>query len=744
MDYASSLLGLLPGGRRTPGLKELLASVGSYLAPEQVNRVRAAAEFGTSAHHGQKRLSGEPFIAHPVATAAILADLHLDADTIIAAILHDVIEDTPTPKDQLAARFGADVAELVDGVTKLDQIKFKSREEAQAESFRKMLLAMVRDLRVILVKLADRTHNMRTIEAMAPARRRAIARETLEIYAPIAERLGLYNMKLELEDLGFKALYPSRYRVLERALKRARGNQKEFLGKIEQQLNAALMKNQIEARVVTREKHLYSIYQKMRRKRAPLNEIVDVYGIRIVVEGVDTCYRALGAVHAVFKPMPGRFKDYIAIPRVNGYQSLHTTLFGPNGVPIEVQIRTFDMHRVAEAGIAAHWKYKAGGTADSQQQERAREWLSNLVTLQEAGSSEEFLESVKVDLFPDKVYVFTPKGQILRLPSGATVVDFAYAVHTDIGNRCVAAKVDRRLTPLRTVLRNGQTVEIITAKGATPNPSWVNFVASAKARSAIRHYLKGLRRSEAIALGAKLLAQALGEFSLSLEDVSAEAQRAALGELGMKDLDELYEKIGLGERLAPLVARRLLPSAVNPGGAGPLAPLAIAGTEGLLVSYARCCFPIPYDPIFAFLSSGRGVVIHRENCVNVEDYRKHPENWLPVSWQAAPDRLFSSELRVYVVNRTGVLAKVAAAIASTETNIDHVSIDEQDADTAVLTFELRVRDRSHLARLVRVIRRMPDVTRIERTIAAHARGGRVSDNEDEPDQADLSETDRDI
>ncbi len=735
MDYASSLRGLLPGGRRTPGLKELLAAVGSYLSPDQVNRVRAAAEFGTTAHHGQKRLSGEPYIAHPVATAAILADLHLDADTIVAAILHDVIEDTPTPKEQLAARFGAEVAELVDGVTKLDQIKFKSREEAQAESFRKMLLAMVRDLRVILVKLADRTHNMRTIEAMSPARRRAIARETLEIYAPIAERLGLYNMKLELEDLGFKALYPRRYQVLERAVKRTRGNQKEFLQKIEQQLNAQLMKSQIEARVLTREKHLYSIYQKMRRKRAPLNEIVDVYGIRIVVDSPDTCYRALGAVHAVFKPMPGRFKDYIAIPRVNGYQSLHTTLFGPNGVPIEAQIRTFDMHRVAEAGIAAHWKYKTGNDAGSMQQERTREWLSNLVSLQEAGTSEEFLESVKVDLFPDKVYVFTPKGQILRLPSGATVVDFAYAVHTDIGNRCVAAKVDRRLTPLRTVLRNGQTVEIISAKGATPNPSWVNFVVTAKARTAIRHYLKGLRRSEAIALGAKLLAQALGEFSIALEDVSPDVQRAALGELGMKDLDELYEKIGLGERLAPLVARRLLPSAVQPGGGGAqLAPLAIAGTEGLLVTYARCCFPIPHDPIFAFLSSGRGVVIHRENCVNVEDYRKHPENWLPVSWQAAPDRLFSSELRVYVVNRTGVLAKVAAAISSTETNIDHVSIDEQDADTAELTFELRVRDRRHLARLVRVIRRMPDVTRIERTIAAHSRGGRIGDNvEDGPE-----------
>src|SRR5215469_14696263 len=710
MDYASSLLGLMPGGRRTPGLKELLSSVGGYLPQEQVDRIRAAAEFGASAHQGQKRLSGEPFIAHPVAAAAILSDLHLDADTIVAAILHDVIEDTPTPKDQLAARFGADVAEIVDGVTKLDQIKFKSREEAQAESFRKMLLAMVRDLRVILVKLADRTHNMRTIEAMAPARRRAIARETLEIYAPIAERLGLYKMKLELEDLGFKALYPRRYLVLERALRRARGNQKEFLKKIDQQLNAALMKAEIAAHVETREKHLYSIYRKMRRKRALLGEIVDVYGLRIIVDRPDTCYRALGVVHSVFKPMPGRFKDYI-------------------GVPIESQIRTGDMHRVAEAGIAAHWKYKSGGDSGSMQQERTREWISNLVSLQEAGTSEEFLESVKVDLFPDKVYVFTPKGQILRLPSGATVVDFAYAVHTDIGNRCVAAKVDRRLTPLRTVLRNGQTVEIITAKGAMPNPSWFNFVVTAKARNAIRHYLKSLRRTEAIALGQRLLNQALGEFRLALEEVSPEVQQAVLGEFGMKGLDDLNEKIGLGERLAPLVARRLLPAAPTAGGAGGLAPLAIAGTEGLLVTYARCCFPIPYDPIFAFLSAGRGVVIHRENCVNVEDYRKHPENWLPVGWQTAPDRFFTSEIRVYVANRTGVLAAIAAAIASTETAIGHVSIDEQDSGAAVLTFELRVRDRRHLARVVRVIRRMPDVSRVTRTIAAHAREEQVSEVE---------------
>jgi guanosine-3',5'-bis(diphosphate) 3'-pyrophosphohydrolase len=726
MDYASSLLGLLPGGRRTPGLKELLSSVETYLPPGDVARIKEAAEFGASAHKGQKRLSGEPYIAHPVAAAAILADLRMDADTIVAAILHDVIEDTPTPKDQLAERFGKDVAELVDAVTKLDQIKFKSREEAQAESFRKMLLAMTRDLRVILVKLADRTHNMRTIEAMTPPRRRAVARETLDIYAPIAERLGLYRIKLELEDLGFWALYPQRYRVLERALKRARGNQKEFLKKIEQQLQAALLKGDIAAKVDTREKHLYSIYKKMRRKRATLNEIVDVYGLRIVVNSADTCYRALGIVHSIFKPMPGRFKDYIAIPRVNGYQSLHTTLFGPNGVPIEVQIRTEDMHRVAEAGIASHWRYKSGELEDSAQQARAREWLSNLVELQEGGtSSEEFLESVKVDLFPDKVYVFTPRGEILRLPSGATVVDFAYAVHTDIGNRCVAAKVDRRLTPLRTVLRNGQTVEIITAKGAMPNPSWVNFVVSAKARSAIRHYLKSLRRTEAIALGQRLINQALGESNLSLDEVTPEALAAAIGELGMKDVDELFEKIGLGERLAPLVARRLMPTAPTEEGVivAP-APLAIAGTEGLLVGYARCCFPIPYDPIFAFLSSGRGVVIHRDNCVNVEDYRKHPEKWLPVSWQITPDRLFSSEVRVEVANRTGVLAAVAAAISSTETNIDRVSVEERDSDTSELVFELKVADRRHLARIMRMLRRMPDVLRVTRSLAAHSRDDR--------------------
>ena len=544
-------------------------------------------------------------------------------------------------------------------------------------------------------------------------------------------------MKLELEDLGFRTLYPQRYRILEKALKKARGNQKEFLSKIRVQLEAALKKAGIPGRVEAREKHLYSIYRKMLRKRTALAEIVDVYGLRIIVDAADTCYRALGVVHSVYKPMPGRFKDYVAIPRINGYQSLHTMLFGPNGVPIEVQIRTVDMDRVAESGIAAHWKYKEGESEGSAQQERARKWLSNLVEMQEGGNSEEFIESVKVDLFPDKVYVFTPRGEILRLPRGATVVDFAYAVHTDIGNRCVAAKVDRRLAPLRTVLRNGQTVEIITAKGASPNPSWVNFVVTAKARSAIRHYLKSLRRGEAIELGRRLLTQALAEFELTPASVEPTAWQAALGELGLHDPDELYEKIGLGERLAPLTARRLLPSERSELETGVLAPLAVAGTEGLLVSYAHCCYPLPHEPILAFLSSGRGIVIHRDTCGNVEDYRKRPEKWLPISWQHKIARLFQSEIRIETVNRMGVLAAVSASIANTQTNIDHVSIEQRDAEVTVLVFVLEVSDRKHLARVVRTVRRMPDVLRVVRTISGTRRHQRGNGNG--PDALDVAE-----
>ena len=729
MDYTDRLLGLLPGGaRRTPGLKDLLSAAGAYLPADQVERIRLAAEFGADAHRGQKRKTGEPYIAHPVAAAEILAGLRVDTDTIVAAILHDVIEDTPIAKDELAARFGAPVAELVDGVTKLDQVQFKSREEAQAESFRKMLLAMVRDLRVILVKLADRLHNMRTIEGMSTVRRRAIARETLDIYAPLAERLGLYAMKLELEDLGFRALYPQRYRVIEKALKRARGNQREFLTRIAEQLREAFKRTGIAAEVDSREKHLYSIYRKMLRKRTSLAEIIDVYGLRVIVDSPDACYRALGVVHAAFRPMPGRFKDYIAIPRVNGYQSLHTTLFGPNSLPIEVQIRTRDMHTVAEAGIAAHWKYKSGETSVAGGPAQAREWIANLVAMQESGSSEEFLESVRVDLYPDKVYVFTPKGRILRLPRGATVVDFAYAVHTDVGNRCVAAKVDRRLAPLRSELRNGQTVEIITSPNAIPNPAWVNFVVTAKARAAIRQSLKGLRRSDAIELGQRLVNQSLAEFRLSLTDITPATLAATASELGMADADELFEKVGLGERLGPLIAHRLGSAAPGSGASddesaagGAPAPLAIAGTEGMLVTYGRCCYPVPGDPIMAFLTAGRGITVHREECANVEDYRRHPEKWLSVTWAPDGGKFFGSGLRLEVANRVGVLAAVAAAIAGTDTNIDNVDLQERDGETSELLFEIRVRDRKHLAQVMRVVRHMPDVLRLSRTLATRTR-----------------------
>jgi GTP diphosphokinase / guanosine-3',5'-bis(diphosphate) 3'-diphosphatase len=719
MDYASSILGLLPTGRRSIGVTQLLNKLETYLPPGQVDRVRDAYEFGAQAHQGQKRLSGEPYIAHPVAVADILADLHLDAQTIVAAILHDVIEDTPTAKEEIAERFGAEVAELVDGVSKLDQIQFRSRAEAQAESFRKMLLAMVRDIRVVMVKLADRTHNMRTLGAMPPAKRRTIARETLEIYAPIANRLGIHSVKSELEDLGFKSLYPGRHRIIERALKKARGNQKQFVGKIADNLRGGLEKAGVKGRVEGREKHLYSVYQKMRRNRAPLTSIVDVFGFRIIVDSVDTCYRALGLVHGLYRPMPGRFKDYIAIPRVNGYQSLHTTLFGPNGMPIEVQIRTEEMHRVAESGIAAHWQYKTGEDQGRVYRDRASEWLQHLMEMQHGGNSEEFMESVKVDLFPDKVYVFTPRGEIRRLPRNATAVDFAYSVHTDIGNHCVAAKVDRRLVPLRTPLRNGQTVEIITAKGATPNPAWANFVVTAKARAAIRHYLKGLKHGEAVELGKRLLNQALSDLSLALRKVPDDRIRAVVSELSLKSPEELYERIGLGERLAPLVARRLLPSDTQTP-AEPVTqsgPLAIAGTEGMVVSYARCCFPIPNDPIMAYLSSGRGVVIHREGCGNLRNYRKQPDKWLSVAWQPHVDRLFNVEIRIDVSNRMGALAAIASNIAATNTNIEHVAVDERDGDASTLIFDLQVRNRKHLAGVIKNLRKMPEVMKVTRVLA---------------------------
>jgi len=715
MDYATTLLNRLPLARRNNGLSGLLARA-AYLPRPQLKQLSEAYAFSAAAHQGQKRRTGDPYITHPVAVAGILADLRLDYQSLAAALMHDVIEDTPHAKDEIAGRFGAEIASLVDGVSKLDKLNFSSRSELQVESFRKMMLAMVEDIRVILVKLADRLHNMQTLNAMPADKQQRIARETLEIYAPIANRLGINSIKVALEDLGFRHAYPFRYRVLDKAVRRAEGNQRQFVRRIEERLNRALDQAGIPGKVTGRKKHLYSIYRKMESKKRSLADIADVFGFRVVVDSVDECYRALGIVHQLYKPMPGRFKDYIAIPRINGYQSLHTSLFGPNGMPIEVQIRTTEMDRLAEKGIAAHWQYKENEPGAAPPEVRTREWLARISEIQSAANSEEFMEHVKVDLFPDAVYVFTPKGDILRLPRGSTCVDFAYAVHTDVGNRCVAAKIDRRLVPLRTPIENGQTVEVITARGAHPNPTWVNFVVTAKARASIRQYLKNLRVNEALDMGRRLLDQALRDSGVPLRKISKEKMQALLDEFGISTANDLYTQLGLGERLAPLVAKALLQSGTADSvQVGKPTPIAIAGTEGLVVSYARCCHPIPGDDIMGYLSAGRGVVIHRNNCGNLGEFRKQPNKWIAVTWQPDIQREFTVEIRVDVDNRPGVLAEVASRIADAGSNIEQVSIDEGHEDTATMLFSILVRDRRHLAEVIRDLRRMQMVRKLTRT-----------------------------
>jgi RelA/SpoT family (p)ppGpp synthetase len=718
MDYAATILSKLPGAsRRDYGMRRLIETLKSYLSDEQIDPVLEAYKFGASAHDGQTRKSGEPYITHPVAVAQELAEMHLDAQAITAAILHDVVEDTEASLDDIEESFGHEVAQLVDGVSKLDQIQFRSRAEAQAESFRKMMLAMIEDIRVILVKLSDRLHNMQTLGPMPAAKKKRIARETLDIYAPIANRLGINRLKIELEDLGFMHLHPFRYRVLEKALAKSKGSQRQIVKRISDEFSKAMAEEGIEGEVSGRTKHLYSIYKKMAEKKRALSDIVDVYGFRIIVDDVNTCYQTLGLVHGLYKPMPGRFKDYIAIPRINGYQSLHTTLFGPKGLPLEVQIRTREMDRVAEAGVASHWIYKAGEKSDATPQRRAREWLANLAEIQRSGTSEEFLESVKVDLFPDKIYVFTPKGDIMPLPKGATTVDFAYAVHTDIGDRCVAAKINRGLVPLRTPLQNGQTVEIITARGAKPNPNWLTFVRSAKARTAIRNHMKNLRSVESVDLGKRLLDKSLKDLGSSLRKVGKVRMATVLEELGLNNTAELFEQLGLGERLAPLTARILV--GVDGEGQADLsvASLVIAGTEGMVISYAKCCYPIPGDDVMGYLTAGRGVVIHRNTCGNLSNFRKQPEKWLAVSWEKNIDRGFSCQIQTETRNRTGVLAEVAATIADCGSNIEQVEVLGRHDDCSVLSFLLTVRDRDHLAGIMRNVRKMPNVMRVSRDCA---------------------------
>ena len=701
-----------------PSIDALAEQLSTYLDGDQVNLVRRAYFYAEQAHDGQRRRSGEAYVTHPLAVAGILAEMHMDHQSLMAAMLHDVIEDTGIAKEALNAQFGETVAELVDGVSKLTQMNFETKAEAQAENFQKMAMAMARDIRVILVKLADRLHNMRTLEVLSGEKRRRIAKETLEIYAPIANRLGMHALRVEFEDLGFKAMHPMRSERIRAAVRRARGNRKEIVNKIEESLVHCLAREGLEGEVIGREKHLYSIYQKMRGKRRAFNEIMDVYAFRIVVDKVDTCYRVLGAVHNLYKPLPGRFKDYIAIPKANGYQSLHTTLFGMHGVPIEIQIRTREMEEMANNGIAAHWLYKSNEEDQPKgTHARARQWVKGVLEMQQrAGNSLEFIESVKIDLFPDEVYVFTPKGRIMELPKGSTAVDFAYAVHTDVGNTCIACRINRRLAPLSEPLQSGSTVEIVSAPGARPNPAWLNFVVTGKARTHIRHALKLQRRSESISLGERLLNKVLASFDSHLEKIPGERVKAVLGEYSLELIEDLLEDIGLGNRMAYVVARRLLAEGgdelQNAEG-----PLAIRGTEGLVLSYAKCCTPIPGDPIVGYLSAGKGMVVHLESCRNIGEIRHNPEKCIQLSWAKDVTGEFNVELRVELEHQRGLIALLAGSVNAADGNIEKISMDERDGRISVVQLVVSVHDRVHLARVIKKLRALAGVMRITRVRA---------------------------
>ncbi|MCG8709611.1 bifunctional GTP diphosphokinase/guanosine-3',5'-bis pyrophosphate 3'-pyrophosphohydrolase [Brenneria sp. 4F2] len=684
-----------------------------YLPEEQIKRLRQAYLVARDAHEGQSRSSGEPYITHPVAVACILAEMRLDYETLMAALLHDVIEDTPTTYQDIEQLFGKSVAELVEGVSKLDKLKFRDKKEAQAENFRKMIMAMVQDIRVILIKLADRTHNMRTLGALRPDKRRRIARETLEIYSPLAHRLGIHNLKTELEELGFEALYPNRYRVIKEVVKAARGNRKEMIQKILAEIEGRLTEAGIACRVSGREKHLYSIYCKMHLKEQRFHSIMDIYAFRVIVKEVDTCYRVLGQVHSLYKPRPGRVKDYIAIPKANGYQSLHTSLIGPHGVPVEVQVRTEDMDQMAEMGVAAHWAYKEGESSTTAQV-RAQRWMQSLLELQQsAGSSFEFIESVKSDLFPDEMYVFTPEGRIVELPAGATPVDFAYAVHTDIGHACVGARVDRQPYPLSQSLNSGQTVEIITAPGARPNAAWLNFVVSSRARAKIRQMLKNLKRDDSVSLGRRLLSHALGS-GRKLADIPQKSIQTELDRMKLASLDDLMAEIGLGNAMSVVVAKNLLNEQSQLDNAG-LHKLPIKGADGVMISFAKCCRPIPGDPIIAHVSPGKGLVIHHESCRNIRGYQKEPEKFMAVEWdKRATEQEFIAEIKVDMFNHQGALANLAAAINTANSNIQSINTEERDGRVYSAFIRLTTLDRVHLANVMRKIRVMPDVIKVNR------------------------------
>ena len=701
---------------------ELCDKLSDYLEQEQIEDVVRAFEYARRAHLGQFRKSGEAYICHPLSVALSLSGMRMDVNGIMAAILHDVIEDSPTTKEDLAAAFNEEVAELVDGVSKLGTIENKSKQESKAESVRKMILAMAKDLRVIMVKLADRLHNMKTLGAMAPAKQRLIARETLDIYVPLAARLGMNDIRHQLEMLSFSALYPMRNRILAEAVRKSRGNRTQILTTIEKTITQRLNECALVAQVSGREKHLYSIYKKMQRKKISFSDVFDVYAFRIYCHDADTCYRILGLIHSLFRPLPGRFKDYVALPKANGYQSLHTIMVGPYGIPLEIQIRTFEMHQLSETGIAAHWLYKKGDKKASESKERAKAWLHDLLELQkEAGDSVEFIDNLKVDLFPKEVFVFTPKGLVVKMPRGSSIVDFAYAVHTDVGNKCVSARVNRRLVPLQTQLGNGMTVEVVTHATAEPNPIWLNYVVTAKARSAIRSHLKHLQKGEAISLGKRLFKRELKAIGLTKKSASTEQLNELVSAFSLDTLEQLYRAIGLGDCMPFVVVQRLVGIAsladktLASSKQKTDAPLLIKGTEGIVISLPQCCRPLPGDPIIGYFNPGRGIVIHRLECKNSSEDRKKQNQWLSVEWS---DKIkgneFSADIRIELLNERGALATIISVISAMDSNIENVRIIEQDERVSVDLITIAVVDRVHLAAVMRKLKNLSMVLKIIR------------------------------
>jgi GTP pyrophosphokinase len=706
-------------------ITEFTRHLGNYLPGKDIALVERAFEFSESAHRGQFRKSGEPYITHPLAVASILSQWRLDAQGLAAALLHDVMEDTTVTKVEIESSFGRPVAEMVDGVSKLDQIEFTTREEAQAENFRKMLLAMAKDVRVILIKLADRLHNMRTLDAMVRTHRQRIAHETLDIYAPIANRLGLNALYLELQDLAFKHLYPMRYRVLANSVKAARGNRREVMNRLLDVIREGFAKAGIATHVSGREKTVYSVYKKMREKRYTFSQVFDIYGVRVLVADANACYQALGVLHAMYKPIPGKFKDYVAIPKANGYQSLHTTLFGPFGTPLEAQIRTHDMHRIAEAGVAAHWLYKTGGELNiAEAQLQTHRWLQSLLEIQsESRDSKEFLENIKGDLFPDEIYVFTPKGKIMALPRGATAVEFAYAVHTDIGHHCVAARINYEQMPLRTELKNGDQVEVLTSPTARPNPSWLSFVGTGKARSRIRHFLKGLQQKESAALGERMLEQALATLKVDAESIKWERWESLQKEYGAKSQLEILADIGTGKRLSFVVAQALTRLASRPlddaaqasGSPVKQSPLTLRGVEGVAIQYAKCCRPIPGDSLVGHFRKGQGLMVHTRECVTLKKQRIDQAELIDVEWSPDVQGVFVAGIRLMIADRRGLLATLATAIADAGANIDNVSMERPDGgDVLAMFFSVQVKDRLQLANIMRALKRIPEVKRVQR------------------------------